>query len=148
MLIELANEPRIVVAGGPRTGKSTLAVRLSERHGLDYRPADSLIKQLADEHYPERERWSEASRRVSHWFDDPGKWIIEGVAVPRALRKWLARSESLLDAVVVWIPNPIQVRNEGQERMAKGCQTVWREIRPELSERAKRMLVVDDARNL
>jgi hypothetical protein len=34
--------------------------------------------------------WSEASAAVIPWISRPGPWIIEGVAVPRALRKWFA----------------------------------------------------------
>lgn len=35
--------------------------------------------------------WSECSLWVAqHWLELPGPWVIEGVAVPRALRKWQA----------------------------------------------------------
>jgi hypothetical protein len=36
--------------------------------------------------------WSAASLAASQWFDESGPWIIEGVAVPRALRKWRDRN--------------------------------------------------------
>ena len=32
--------------------------------------------------------WSAASAEVARWLDDEGPWIIEGVAMSRALRKW------------------------------------------------------------
>lgn len=80
--------------------------------------------------------WSEASARVSLWLDCPGPFIIEGVAAVRALRKWLERNRTGKPAdliIAMWIARvPL---TDGQERMAKGCRTVWREISPELEAR-------------
>lgn len=77
---------RIVVVGGPRTGKTTYAHSLSphvrcsdsKSHGGD---ADDRLD------LPPRDRWSAVSSEVATWFDAPAPWVIEGIAVSRALRK-------------------------------------------------------------
>lgn len=127
-LIEsIAGCERCIIAGGPRTGKSTLAVRAGERFKRAVKHADSLVGV---------KQWSDASEAVSRWFDEPGSWIVEGVAAPRALRKWLAANPGKrLDATVLYLRDPIQVRSKGQAAMAKGVHTVWREILPELQDR-------------
>ena len=126
---------RIAVAGGPRCGKSTIAVRTGERYQLPVRHADSVIGDLEVENFPYRERWSEASRRVSEWLREPGPWIIEGVCVPRALRKLLAATSEPLDMTVLWMGEPIQVQTDRQCAMHKGCVTVWDKIESELKAR-------------
>lgn len=123
----LATHPRCVIAGGPRTGKSTLAVRAGERYGRKVRYADSLVG---------THEWSDASAEVATWLDDPGDWIVEGVATPRALRKWLAANPGKkLDATVVWLRSPIQVQSKGQQTMTSGVAKVWRAVKPELEKR-------------
>lgn len=123
----LAEHPRVVIAGGPRTGKSTVAVRAGERHGRAVKHADSLIGKLD---------WSEASKEVSQWVGESGEWIVEGVSAPRALRKWLdANPDKKLDATVVHFRDPVQIQSDGQRTMAKGVETVWQEILPELQRR-------------
>jgi catalase (peroxidase I) len=115
----------VAIAGGPRAGKSHLAAALSDL-GHWVRAADEL-RGLG---------WSESSLAASTWFDEPGAWICEGVAMPRALRKWLTRNPegSPADAIV-WINAPVMNRSRGQHVMAVGCETVWNQIRPELLRR-------------
>lgn len=134
---------RICIAGGPRTGKTTLAGTLFERHDWPHdapdcdgcgvvRHTDDLI-QLG---------WSEASAAAAEWFEYPGPWIVEGVAVPRALRKWLAaHPEGKPCDVVYWLEEPHEERTPGQIAMANGCLTVWREVRPELERRGVEIVV-------
>jgi hypothetical protein len=71
---------RLCICGGPKTGKSSLGVALGNRLGLRVRHSDSVMGL----------GWSEASAEVASWFDEPGDVVIEGVAVVRAIRKWLA----------------------------------------------------------
>jgi adenylate kinase family enzyme len=112
---------RIAIAGGPRCGKTTLAAKLG-----DARHTDDVMSL----------GWSEASAEVAAWFDAAGPWIIEGVAVPRALRKWLAsHPEGKPVDVVYWLGEPFVDLTKGQSAMDKGCSKVWREIEEELRSR-------------
>lgn len=111
-----------MIAGVPRAGKTTLA---AERRAPDSEPrhTDDLIHL----------GWSGASDVVSTWFYLPGPWIVEGVAAVRALRKWLrANATSAPCDRVVWLGTPRIELSRGQAALAKGCATVWREVRPEL----------------
>jgi hypothetical protein len=78
--------------------------------------------------------WSESSESASRWLDLPGPWVCEGVVMPRALRKWLARTERAPSPadLIVWLNSEVEARVTGQTAMAKGCETVWREILPAL----------------
>jgi adenylate kinase family enzyme len=114
---------RIVVAGGPRTGKTTFAAEL----GGHILHTDDLIAELD---------WSEASEQVAKWFDEPGPWVIEGVAAVRALRKWLDANESGLPCeIVYWFDRPVVERTRRQYGMGKACQTIFDEIRGSLVRR-------------
>ena len=85
--------------------------------------------------------WSEASLAASHWFDAPGPWICEGVAMCRALRKWLARNtEGMPCDVALWLAFPVAERVAGQFTMALGCETVWNQVAPELRNRGVTVL--------
>jgi hypothetical protein len=113
---------RIAIIGWPGTGKTTLANTL----GFPVYGTDSLIKL----------GWSEASARVSDWFDMPGSWVIEGVAVPRALRKWKARNpgmpppvDKIIRLTTVYRPLP-----PGSVVMGRGIDTVMMEIGPWLNQ--------------
>ena len=77
---------RVVLVGGPLTGKSTLARALAPR----YLPEPEHQTRCTDELMGVLE-WSEASAEVARWLNEPGPWIIEGVATARALRKWLTQ---------------------------------------------------------
>jgi KaiC/GvpD/RAD55 family RecA-like ATPase len=115
---------RIVICGGPRTGKTTLSTSLGiarVRHTDD-------VMDLG---------WSEASAEVATWFDEPGPWVIEGVAVGRALRKWLAANEGKPCDVVYYLDEALESLGGkvGRATMAAGCWTVWKEIREALEDR-------------
>jgi dephospho-CoA kinase len=117
---------RICITGGPRTGKTTRADMSGGISGPVLH-TDALIQTHA---------WSEASQVVSEWFGDPGPWVIEGVAVPRALRKWLrAHPEGRPCDVVLYLETPRVKLTPGQATMAAGVATVFREIEGELAQR-------------
>lgn len=129
---QLGEYRRIIICGGPRTGKSTLSVRLGERHGIPVKFGDSLVG---------THEWSDASQEVSTWIDDPGDWIIDGVVGVRAIRKWLAHNHSKpFPGVVVYLREPIQVQTDKQKSMSKAIATVWREIEPELIARSTKII--------
>lgn len=129
---------RIVILGGPKTGKTTLAqhlVRTEPVHhlvwGVNARSTDDLIAELA---HLGKDAWSEASLLIAaRWFKEPGPWIIEGVAVTRALRKWrAAHDRRVLPPVdrVIRLTTPHVALVKGQAAMAKGEKTVWDEVEP------------------
>lgn len=123
---------RICITGGPRTGKTTLAKQLAMKVlraaaesgtvlGTSYlRHTDNLIHL----------GWSEASAAAAEWLDAPGPWIIEGVAVSRALRKWRDQHPDEPPPVdrVIFLSEPYERLTPGQLAMAKGVRTVHDEI--------------------
>lgn len=106
---------RIAIIGWPGTGKTTLA---NEMGGG--RSTDDLIHL----------GWSEASEAASYWFDEPGPWVIEGVAIPRALRKWRERNPDKAPPVDVVINLTTRYRDlaPGAIAMGKGIDKVLSEI--------------------
>lgn len=107
---------RLVIGGGPRTGKTTLA----RNQGLIVKHTDDVMHM----------GWSEASDEVSHWFDVASyAWCIEGVAVARALRKWLARNPKGTPCdKIIWCRTTFVPTTPQQDAMAKGCEKVFEEI--------------------
>jgi hypothetical protein len=85
--------------------------------------------------------WSDGSEKASHWFDEPGPWVCENVAISRALRKWLARNPTGKPAdLIVHLTHPVADRVPGQDAMAAGENTVWEQIKPELMRRGVQIL--------
>ncbi len=130
---------RICITGGPRTGKTTMADAmwlercrpgiLAVDHG-PVRHTDDLIAELA---HLGNDAWSEASRLVSLWLDEPGPWIIEGVAVSRALRKWKDAHPGEPPPVdrVIYLSEPHEEITPKQIAMMKGVFTVHsRDVEP------------------
>lgn len=67
-------------------------------------------------------------------MEDDGPWVIEGVQVFRALRKWLQRpqlEDSPADKLIM-LSNPHSPLTTKQEAMWKGMLTVWRELESQL----------------
>ena len=121
---------RVAIAGYPRAGKTTLA-RSCEPLGVWIRHTDDLVGRMA---------WSDASEEASHWFEADGPFVIEGVATPRALRKFLRRHpEGRPCDLVLWMGTPRVELTAGQRAMGKGALTVLREIEPELLARGVRV---------
>lgn len=121
----MADAPRVVVCGGPRCGKTAVAVRASERYGRPVLFGDSLIGSLP---------WGEDSAEVSRWFELDCEWIIEGVVCVRALRKWRARHPGETPPFrVVRLTAGVHDLSDAQSAMAKGEASVWDEIEPALS---------------
>lgn len=117
---------RILITGHPWTGKTEHARSLSPA----FRDTDSTIPL----------GWSEGSAEVATWFNAPGPWVICGVAVPRALRKWMAASAGKpCDSVIVLVNEPFKRLDPGQLTMAKGHDKVWLEVAGELIRRGVRI---------
>lgn len=116
---------KIVITGGCKCGKTTLANSLSCPSTLH---GDDLMSTGTS--------WSSLSEEMSWWFDRPGSWVIEGVQATRALRKWLAEHTTGKPCDrVVRMTGPLVHLTEGQLAMNKGEETVWAQIMSELSQR-------------
>ncbi len=111
---------RILIVGGPRTGKTTLARYLAQHLAVPVKHTDDLIERLS---------WSEQSNEVARWLDEPGPWLIEGVAAVRALRRWLAaHPEGRPCEAIYRCTEPVVELTARQETMAKGEATIWSEV--------------------
>lgn len=126
---------RTAIIGPPRSGKTTMAL-------ADGRPVyhtDDTIEK----------GWSEASAEVATWFDRPGPWIVEGVAVARALRKWLTANTEGMPCEEMLITSEVyEALSSGQAAMAKGIVTVLNEVIGPLTDRGVSVIyVVDGKRN-
>lgn len=118
---------RVAIAGVPRAGKTTRATALATPDSLTVLHTDMLIGQ---------HDWSALSSVVATWFDAPGPWIIEGVAVARALRKWLGTHAAGAPCDrVVWLDRP-RTRLAGKvQAMATSTRACFRAIEGELRQR-------------
>ena len=112
---------RVVVMGWPKSGKSAYASVIGSQLGLRPRATDEL-KDLP---------WSRQSEVVCEWLDEDGPWIIEGVVVVRALRKWKERNPGEAPPVdeIIVMPKPaLQDLTEPQIIMGKGHDTILLEL--------------------
>lgn len=130
---------RIAITGGPKTGKTTLAKDIFEVWAEDGRLVERALDDFEIRHTDDligKLDWSDASAEIATWFDDPGPWIIEGVAVSRALRKWMANHPGERPPVdrVIYLSEPHESLSTGQASMAKGVRKVHDEIEPWLNE--------------
>lgn len=110
---------RILIAGLPRAGKTTLAVEIGKALGHRVRHADDLNQTHS---------WSDQSREVAAWMEEPGPWVIEGVTVVRAIRKWMNRTGEKPADLVLWASSSYVALDHGQQKFALGCMTVWNQI--------------------
>lgn len=107
----LEQYPRVAITGGVKTGKTTLVEALEL--GREVLHTDDLAPL----------GWSEASAKAAEIVNaHQGPIIVEGVAVPRALRKGMK-----VDCVI-WLGKAHVPLLAGQAAMTKGCQTVMREV--------------------
>ena len=104
----LAKHAKIAVAGGPRTGKTTLV-----RHVFD-RPVFSTDDTMS-------QPWEDQPQIAIERVQDREKFVLEGVQVGRALRKGLK-----VDAVIV-MEQPMVELSPHQASMAAGCRKILAE---------------------
>jgi hypothetical protein len=113
----LARHARVAICGGPRTGKTTLSRLATDRKAVH---SDDFINM----------GWSEASTHLVFTLNKHGApFVVEGVAVARALRKGLR-----VDCAV-WLDAERVPLSSGQQTMSKAVRTVfneWRAQRPDV----------------
>lgn len=114
-----------MITGGPTAGKETLAKALAGE-AISRRATDDLIPL----------GWGPDSDAAALWLSEPGPWIIHGVAMGRALKKWLDANHIGTPAdVVVYLDSPTIERTAGQHVMASGCNTIFAPVEQRLLER-------------
>lgn len=105
---------RIGITGAPKAGKSTLTARIRDRAVLH---TDDWIDA----------GWAEAPLEVIKAAAlQPTLLVVEGVIVPRAIRKGLP-----LDALL-WLPKPLIALSTRQAAMAQSQLTVLEGLSPRL----------------
>ncbi len=125
----------IAIAGFPLAGKTTLAAKLGEELGRDTMSTDSLLGLNLS--------WSELSEFTAGWFETMDDVVIEGVAVPRALRKWLdTHDEGKPCDTFYWLATPRGLMTDDQLAMGRGCLTVFKQIAEELRARGVEVKLV------
>lgn len=105
---------RLAIAGGPHVGKTTLARLVTDRPVVH---TDDLM------HLD----WDTVPPAIIVACATHERFVVEGVQVPRALRKGLT-----VDAVV-WLDRPHTPLSKGQAAMSKGVLNVfcqWRALNP------------------
>lgn len=112
---------KIAIGGMPRSGKTTLARKLSIEFGITVRHTDDLVSSHA---------WSAASEAIADWFNAPGSFIIEGVTVSRALRKWRAQHPHEAPPVnrCIFLNQPHVPLTSAQSAMAMGVELIHSEL--------------------
>lgn len=96
---------RVGIAGGPRTGKTTLSGKITDR------------RVIGTDSYKDMP-WEDIPHRMIADVADDQAYLIEGVMVGRALRKGLP-----LDALI-YLDQPMVEQKKGQVSMGKGVHTI------------------------
>ncbi len=135
----MVSDGTIAIAGIPRSGKTTFAQQVAGYTA----PAAQIFH---TDHLQFLE-WSQVSEIAADWFDlETGEKqrIIEGVTVIRALRKWLRSHEKAHEKThekarpceqLYWLGEARMGLSRGQATLARGCATIFSEIRPQLEAR-------------
>lgn len=134
-------ERRILIIGWPKAGKTTFAKSLAEREKLVHLCTDS--QERCPEGLtgtPNGLGWSEVSQWVSdNWLGREA--VIEGVALPRALRKWREEHPGEpppADRIIV-LDRRAPDMKQGQVSMGKGMDTVFAELEDWLSPKIEKI---------
>ncbi len=114
---------RIVVIGGPRTGKTTYATKLARQVGAHLASTGKRTENeaglVSTDNYMRRANWKTLPDVVIKDLRGRENWVLEGTQAARVLRRWLRESpdEVKVDKVLVfnraWVP-----RNPGQHGAA------------------------------
>jgi hypothetical protein len=104
----ISQHRKVALTGGPKTGKTTLSQQCVDRHV--YRTDDWQVIE-----------WAHVPDAIIDQLESIDSWILEGVQVPRCLRKGLKPN------VVIWLDKPHVALSSGQRSMAKGCRTIYEE---------------------
>lgn len=131
---------RILIVGWPGSGKTTLAREMAKERGLEHLCTDPQDKcPPGVRGIPSDLSWSDGSQFVAnHWLGLPA--VIEGVALPRALRKWRDSNPGEKPPVdeLIWLDSQYGDLTSGRMGMGKGIDTVMEELQDWLGDKLKR----------
>jgi len=106
----MATYKRVAIAGGPKVGKTWLSAGVTDRPVIH---TDDVMG----------EQWENVPFVCIQRAKGLESFVIEGVQVPRCLRKGM-----VVDAVI-WLSRPKAQRTPGQEAMAKAVASVFEDWR-------------------
>lgn len=109
---------KIVIGGGARCGKTTLAERMAADLQLPVYHADDLMHL----------GWSEASDAFADVIAHGRDGIYEGVATVRALRKLMKRSRARPCTRYIHLTTPRVTLTDKQHALNTAVQSVYREL--------------------
>ncbi len=125
---------RILIIGWPGSGKTTFAGKLARAHGLIHQSTDPERFCFANERgIPDHLGWSDGSLWVAEKLLGCPNMVIEGCALPRALRKWRALNGDQpppADRIIHLTARHLKHYKQGQISQGKGIDTVLAEILP------------------
>jgi hypothetical protein len=138
--------PRIVVIGGPRTGKTTYATKLAKQLGVHLASTGKRTEQpeglasvknygkVSTDDYVNRYSYADLPSKVIADLRGMEDFVLEGTQAARVLRRWLreAPNEPRVEKTLVFMGKPWVKRTPKQEATAKGVRTTWRELEPML----------------
>jgi adenylate kinase family enzyme len=136
---------RYIVTGEPRSGKTTFSEVLRGHLGIVPRHTDSAFRLSRGPEW----RLRGFSEHVAQWIDEPGPWVIEGVAAMRALERWLGRSPGAPCEVLWYLRSDGPARPESRRKdlsdtSPEHLQGIWELVEPELRARGVRILLVPE----
>lgn len=113
---------RIVIAGGPRTGKSTLFRSLA----LDFAVA------IGTDDFMDRP-WDAVPDAIVDVLEKHDEFLLEGVNAARVLRRWIRDRQTFpgID-VCYYLTSPMVPQTKAQASMTKAIATVWKDVLPRL----------------
>lgn len=126
---------RVVVIGGPRTGKTTYATKLAKQLGAHLASTGKRTQQpeglVSTDNWMHKSNWAELPDHVITDLKKRDSFVLEGTQAARVLRRWLTRDPETVkvDKVLVF-GRPWVARTPGQESMAKAVRTIFRDLQP------------------
>jgi hypothetical protein len=124
---------KICITGGPRTGKTSYVALHPEL------VPDGCPVFHTDDQACTSPTWSGAAEIVALWMLRPGPWVIEGVTVAAALRKFLASSSAAPCDRVIVLRGAFSELSPSQAALGREVDEVMAAITQELRARGVRV---------